>query len=538
MDRIESKKLRSILFRHLDGISICSTVGILYKQGVIEYILNNKKFTIIQIIDKFNCNPGYINIALRLLASQGWIERFISDDEKEIDFLITDKGERIFVYAEYYYIFFSSISVFKNIKQSIFEKKDSDVLDKYLFLIKTLKKMSNLKNIDTSVNLEMTIHLQGLLIGPILVSIGTTNYFDDIINRNLDINFNILCRECPGIKLVKEVFIYLDLIENKNNKFYFTQKGKFFIKRSSSYGVTVSYLPTFEKIKYLLFGDPEVLWKKNSNDLEMHVDRTMNVWGSGGAHKLYFKKIDDIIITIFNQPLHTQPLGISDMGCGDGTFLKHLYNVVLHETLRGANINEFPLKIIGADYNHAARLASIITLQNAKIDHLILSADISNPDEYADNLRDLSGLELRDMLNVRSFLDHNRIYQRPNTLNSNIKCDSTGAFSYKGKWIKNKELKENLIMHFKSWFKYINKYGLLILELHTIDPRLVSKNLGLTATTAYDATHGYSDQYIVEVDIMMEAALHAGLEAVEKHCINFPTDELANVSINLLKSKN
>merc|ERR1719450_55091 len=29
----------------------------------------------------------------------------------------------------------------------------------------------------------------------------------------------------------------------------------------------------------------------------MHVDREMNVWGSGGAHSAYFKKIDEIVLS-------------------------------------------------------------------------------------------------------------------------------------------------------------------------------------------------------------------------------------------------
>ena len=39
------------------------------------------------------------------------------------------------------------------------------------------------------------------------------------------------------------------------------------------------------------------------------------------------KKIDDIIINIFNQSIDKQPAGIADMGCGDGTLLIHLYNI-------------------------------------------------------------------------------------------------------------------------------------------------------------------------------------------------------------------
>ena len=137
----------------------------------------------------------------------------------------------------------------------------------------------------------------------------------------------------------------------------------------------------------LLFGNPKKLWKRTAEGLETHVNRRMNVWGSGGAHSLYFRKIDEIITHIFNQPLDEQPIGIADMGCGDGTLLKHLFEVVKNKTERGKNLDLYPLKIIGADFNKAARLASTITLQEAKIDHSILNGDISNPADYADNLK-------------------------------------------------------------------------------------------------------------------------------------------------------
>ena len=77
----------------------------------------------------------------------------------------------------------------------------------------------------------------------------------------------------------------------------------------------------------------------------------------------------NIITEIFNQPLDDQPVGIADMGCGDGTLLKHLYNVIKNNTKRGENFDTYPLKIIGADFNKAARLASSITLEEAGIKH-------------------------------------------------------------------------------------------------------------------------------------------------------------------------
>ena len=224
------------------------------------------------------------------------------------------------------------------------------------------------------------------------------------------------------------------------------------------------------------------------------------------------------------------------MGCGDGTMLKHLYNVVKDNTLRGKHLQKYPLKIIGADFNKAARLASTITLQNANIEHSILHGDISNPKAYAKNLKKQFKLNLNDMLNVRSFLDHNRIYTPPKKDSTELKCNSTGAFAFRGRWIPNKELKQNLIEHLTAWSEYVSKYGLLILELHTISPEITSKSLGKTVATAYDSTHGFSDQYIIEANIMLQAAEESGLSLVDEYQSFFPNDEISTISINLFKS--
>ncbi|WP_311260702.1 hypothetical protein, partial [Xanthomonas sp. WCS2017Cala2-12] len=61
------------------------------------------------------------------------------------------------------------------------------------------------------------------------------------------------------------------------------------------------------------------------------------------------------------------------------------------------------------------------------------------------------------------------------------------------------------------WSPYVHKFGLLLIELHTINPKLTAKNLGKTAATAYDATHGFSDQYIVDIDVFNKIAAEAGL---------------------------
>lgn len=101
----------------------------------------------------------------------------------------------------------------------------------------------------------------------------------------------------------------------------------------------------------------------------------------------------------------------------------------------------------------------------------------------------------------------------------------------------NNDVEASLLEHFKRWEPFVRRFGLLVIELHTIQPQLAAANLGLTSATAYDATHGYSDQYIVEVDVSNQIAADAGLFPDPAHFSKFPNSELATVSINLLKGK-
>src|SRR5207247_3107133 len=145
-----------------------------------------------------------------------------------------------------------------------------------------------------------------------------------------------------------------------------TPQGAYAAQIAAAYGVTVSYIPMFTKLNALLFGNPRIL-RVDESGIETMVDRGMNVWGSGGAHRTYFNKVDEIVVELFNRPLHLQPRGICDMGCGDGTFLAHIYSVVRDRTGRGAVLDQHPLTLVGPDVNIVARRASQQTLRQAGV---------------------------------------------------------------------------------------------------------------------------------------------------------------------------
>jgi hypothetical protein len=288
-------------------------------------------------------------------------------------------------------------------------------------------------------------------------------------------------------------------------------------------------------LRELIFGDPNILWNKPEGSPELHVDRSMNVWGSGGAHTTYFQKIDEIIIELFDKPIEDQPIGFTDMGCGNGALLVHIFEVIWTKTARGKMLSEHPLFIVGSDYNEAALSATRDTLNQAGIWAKVVWGDIGNPDLLANQLKENYDINLGDLLNVRSFLDHNRVYSEPQKTGTPISL-SSGAFAFRGKRINNTEVVDNLVEHLGKWTPYVQKFGLLLIELHTIPPQLAAENIGKTAVTAYDATHGFSDQYIVELDCFLKAAAAAGLHPVPAFQTKYPDSDLATISINVFKS--
>ena len=311
----------------------------------------------------------------------------------------------------------------------------------------------------------------------------------------------------------------------------------FYAKRAAAYGVTVSYIPTLRKMDELLFGNASILRNVGEHETELHVDREMNVWGSGGAHAEYFKIVDEIIIELFNRPIAEQPKGILDMGCGNGAFLEHIFDVIERQTKRGKMLDEHPLFLVGVDYNEAALKVTRANLIKADIWAKVIWGDIGRPQLLADTLEEDYNIDLKELLNVRTFLDHNRIWAEPKSKTTNRISTSTGAFAFRGKRISNSEVEDNLLEHLLKWAPFVNKFGLLIIELHTVAPELTAENLGRTAATAYDATHGFSDQYIVEIDVLHMIAEEAGLFSDERFFTKFPNTDLATVSVNLFKGK-
>ena len=100
-----------------------------------------------------------------------------------------------------------------------------------------------------------------------------------------------------------------------------------------------------------------------------------------------------------------------------------------------------------------------------------------DPDLLAKDLKEDYNIDLKDLLNVRTFLDHNRIWETPKQTTDRVSM-STGAYSYQGKRISNDLVESSSLEHLQKWKHYVERFGLLIIELHTIDPKLTANQFG------------------------------------------------------------
>jgi hypothetical protein len=532
---IDNVSLRSTIFKHLDGLVTAPVAYSLYKKGVTGFILNKKQVSLSELTDKFKANEGYLNVGLRVLASQGFLDYHIDAETDTITISTNKKSEIAFSMFPLYKDAVDLLHYSMDFHPRLFEEAPFERLKSIFEKYKDNYGISfSSDSLTNTIQHQILKHIEGFLVGPIVVRLGMSGmfhkYFMEISFRPEEFH-----KSPENFKITLDFLVYLGWFTEKKGNYQFTETGLFFAKRASAYGVTVSYLPTFSKMDDLIFGNPSILRIVGDGEDEIHVDREMNVWGSGGAHDTYFKVIDDIIIKLFNLPIEEQPKGILDMGCGNGAFLEHLFDVIDRQTLRGKMLATHPLFLVGADYNQAALKVTRANLIKADIWAKVIWGDIGRPDLLAEDLQENYNIDLKDLLNVRTFLDHNRIWEMPKQITKDRKSSSTGAFAERGIRISNNLVEDNLLEHFKKWSPYVHKFGLLIIELHTIAPHLTASNLGKTAATAYDATHGFSDQYIVEIEVLHKIAAEAGLFPDLNYFKKFPDSEIATVSINLLK---
>ncbi|HXH09318.1 MAG TPA: SDR family NAD(P)-dependent oxidoreductase [Alphaproteobacteria bacterium] len=290
--------------------------------------------------------------------------------------------------------------------------------------------------------------------------------------------------------------------------------GRFMIERSLITAAVASYRPMLTNIAEVIFGNCAAVFRRDAAGHESHLDRTLNVIGSGFQHERYFAQMEEIILELFNrEPYEAQPRYVADMGCGDGTLLKKIYDIIQAKSRRGKVLDRYPIKLIGIDYNVKALEATARTLHG--YDYIVLQGDIGDPTRMIEDLRAQGIADPEKILHVRSFLDHDRPYQPPLDIAA---AEARAGIAYHGVYVDRHGnslppavVVQSLVEHLKRWAAIIGNHGLVLLEVHCVAPETVARFIQQSESLHLDAYHRFSQQLLVEADHFIMAAAEAGL---------------------------
>jgi acyl transferase domain-containing protein len=475
-----------VLNRYSHGFVVVPVVLACRKGGVFAALEAGPR-TAEELAQELHANPGHLQVALRLFESLGWIDRR-SDGRYQAN---------------------ASLAKQSLIPEALLELLHAD-MDAYLregrggLLAPWIERVRARWDIDDDL---LASFFDATLVVPVLALLTQRGVLKGLPKRNfVDLPEGV--RE-EVVSLLQA----LGFVEGTAGSYALTAPGEFMFERAMNLGVAESYRPMLAAMDTLLFGDAQGVFTHDSAGHEAHVGRSMNVISSGFQHDRYFAEVDQILISTFSrEPISAQPRYVADMGCGDGTFLKRVYEIVRDKTPRGKRLVEYPLGLIGVDLNQASLDETRRTLSG--LDPLVVTGDIGNPRKLAEDLKAL-GIDPAQVLHIRSFLDHDRPYIPPQdqeSLAARSGAHYLGVYvDRQGNAIPPAAAVQSLVENLQRWAEIVTEHGLILLEVHCQDPVVVRAHIDQSESLYFDAIESFSQQLLVEADIALMAAAEAGL---------------------------
>ncbi|MFC4104096.1 SDR family NAD(P)-dependent oxidoreductase [Paenibacillus xanthanilyticus] len=503
----------SILHNYANGLIAVPVLLACRQHGLFELLGAGQPVPFASLAQRLGANGGHLRTALAMLESLGWVERddqdrYAGTDELARQRLIPADMTELLDFPMRAYV----------------EGEDSS-----LTLANWASRAAAGWGIDDPLLAEF---LDGMLFVPLITQLKGRA---DLDSRRASDPKALLAGlsgrvrdEVVGLLLAK------GWLTRKPQGDELTELGFFLIDRMYNTAILYSYKPMLRQMNQVLFGDCEAVFRRGDDGHEAHIDRTLNVTGSGFQHEKYFADLEAAVLAIFDrEPLDEQPDYIADMGCGDGTLLYRLHEMICAKSVRGRHLDRYPLRLIGIDYNEKALEATRETLRG--LNPLTLTGDIGNPAKLMKDLAALGVDQPERILHVRSFLDHDRIYLPP--------AEGDGAAAHgvdegifvaaDGREIPAGEAFRSLTEHLRKWADVVSEHGLLVLEVHNLKPTALRGQISKSESFHFDAFHRFSQQLLVEADQFLLAAAAAGLFPHEKYGRKYPkTLNFARITLN------
>jgi SAM-dependent methyltransferase len=513
--------MRRSVFLSDDGVVLCATVRALDELGILEPALAERA-AVEQLLPALAPSGfGYLRAGLRSLAGQGWLASDPTLDPATTYLDWTAAGRRAMGHRGSYAALGRFLASFLSTDPDAWKQNWSGAQEaEFGALLPLCLGRWGLVDEPEPARSSIAAHLDGALAVPALLTLHAGGRLGGEAPTLSDDGVDAAI----GSLLTAQGWLEVDGS--------WTELGLLVRDYAVHFGIVGSYLPLLARLPDLYRGEV-VVSQPTGDSAEWHVNRELNVLASAAAHGRYFADADEIFVELFDrEPLDAQPRFIADMGCGDGSWLVHLDDLIRTRTLRGRRLGEHPLLLVGIDLNAAALAPARRRLDAAGVPGLLLSGDVSDPDSLKAALAK-HGVAIEDGLHIRSFLDHDRVHTGVGG-SALASGRSSGAYvDGRGRPLGAAAVEDDLVAHLGRWAPHVDRHGMVVLEAHCVAPSVARRHLGTLHSVAFDAYHAYSHQYPVEHAAFVDCCRQVGLERVGHRERQYPAGRpFVAVSLN------
>jgi hypothetical protein len=493
--------------RHIDGMAIGSTMAALASHGALRALAAADRTEFGKLRAGLGAHAGFLHVAIRLLADQGWVTCAGEGGTDELSITPTPGGRVVMTRLADGYA--DAVRFLPVAGRAGADPTAGDAVPEPFLDAARRDWGLPVAGVPADVRHQVLAHLNGHLIAPIMFGVTRGN--------------RLPAGNAAQI-LARQGWVRFD-----GDAARLTAAGEVAVALARQYRYPMVYLPLLRSVPELIFGDPPAAGA--AGDDETHLDRDLDIRFSGEVFAATCRApFLDVALPLFDrEPVAAQPALVIDMGCGDGTLLETLYAAVRTQTGRGSRLGEYPLLMVGADPSPVARRTAAARLAAAGVPHHIMDGDIADPSRLARELA-AAGHDAGDALHVCKSAIHDRAYRPltppgsapliapPGSAAPSAPPGAMTAFARPdGSAIPAAQLALNLAGLFRSWQPLARRHGWIVIEAHSVRSATAAALIGRTLATALDATHGYSCQYPVEPGVFAWAARAGGFTSRAHH---------------------
>lgn len=210
------------------------------------FSLQHKEADVTELAANFKANEGYLNVALRILCSQGWLDAEVDNVNNRVKYKVNAKSAVAFEHCQLYKDVVTLLRFSGQFHRRKFERAPFTVLEH--FSKSTAKNFGIELSNDPetrSIQQQVLTHIEGIAIGPTIVSLGMGGMFHKYF---MEASFKPeeFHEDAESFGKILDFFVYLGWFEKKAQTYRFYREGAFFARRASAYGVTVRTFQRFE----------------------------------------------------------------------------------------------------------------------------------------------------------------------------------------------------------------------------------------------------------------------------------------------------